>query len=93
MTNIPTLFIKEKWYNEVISGRKKYEYRIGKDFYRKLNRRMIWLACNTRRSLIYVKSILNNQTIPPISYSELLNIYTSKKIEKYGIIVLEMKVI
>ena len=88
--NIPTLYIKDKWYKKIISGEKKYEYRIGIDFYKSLNRKIIWLSSNCGKSLIYVKNILENEKIPYLFYNELLKIYSNKKIDTYGIIVLEI---
>ena len=92
---IPTLYIKDKWYNEiVILKKKKYEYRIGTDFYINLNKKIIWLSSNKNKCLIFIKSInqyqLNNDIL---IYNNILNLYSKDKINKYGIVVMEIELL
>jgi ASC-1-like (ASCH) protein len=105
MADIPTLYVKEKWYNEIISGTKKYEFRLGKDFFISLNKKMIWLSTHDNKRLVYIKSIhryesfdsLINEPNDMISYTtsdEFLKlnheIYSQKNINKFGVLALEI---
>lgn len=102
---IPTLFIKEKWYHQIISGNKKFEFRLGKEFFINLNKKIIWLATRDNKKLVYIKSIQRYESFNElivksrdmISYTtedDFLminhNIYSHKNINKYGVLALEI---
>lgn len=91
---IPTLYIKDNWYNEIITGKKKYEYRIGKEFYKNLKKKLTWLASNKNKCLIFINNINHYQLNTDFSIdNDLLNLYSKEKINKYGIIVLEIELL